>query len=118
MAGEREAFKLIRVRANGTLGPLFINKTQVLPLGVWMDAENHPTPGFAVRPGWHAAPQPYAPHLGTKGRRWFRVLLAGVEEHTRPECQGGKWLLARRMKILGPAEPLQTKPQTNQIELL
>jgi hypothetical protein len=101
------AYKLLRVRANGTLGPLFINRRQVLALGEWMQAENHPTPGFAVRPGWHATPEPIAPHLGTRGRRWYRVELRDVTEHQRPACQGGRWLLAGWMKILEPLDPDQ-----------
>ena len=104
-AGSLIAFKLFRVRADGTLGPLFINRRQIIPLQTWLLAENHPTPGFAVRPGWHAAPAPYAPHLGMRGRRWYCVALAGVTEHCRPACQGGRWLLAQSMMVLFPAEP-------------
>ena len=62
------AYKLLRVRRDLTLGPLFINRTQVIPIGVWLPAEDHPTVGYAHRPGWHAAPNPIAPHLSTKGR--------------------------------------------------
>jgi hypothetical protein len=96
------AYKLIRVRRDRTLGPLFINRQQVIPLNVWLPAENHPTKGFAVRPGWHAAPAPIAPHLSTKGRRWYRVELRDAVEHIRPECQGGRWLLAQWMKVIEP----------------
>src|ERR1035438_10372919 len=96
------AYKLIRIRRDGTLGPLFINRPQVLPLNTWLPAEVHPTKGFAYRPGWHAAITPVAPHLSTKGRRWYRVELRDVVEHVRPECQGGKWLLADWMRVIAP----------------
>ena len=97
------AFKLLRVRKNGTLGPLFINKRQVIPIGEWLQAEDHPTKGYARRPGWHAAPIPSAPHLSKEGRVWMRVELADVQELERPESQGGLWYLARWMRVLGPS---------------
>jgi len=101
------AYKLIRIRRDGTLGPLFINRSQVIPLGEWLPAESHPTKGFAYRPGWHAACEPVAPHLSPNGRRWYRVELRDVTEHTRPACQGGKWLLAKWLKVLAPVgDPL------------
>ncbi len=90
-----EAFKLLRQRKDGTLGPLFINARQRIPLGEWLLAEDHPTKGFAHRPGWHCTTTPEAPHLSMKGRVWCRVQLGGtVTEHQRPESQGGMWLLA------------------------
>jgi hypothetical protein len=94
------AFKLLRKRKDGSLGPLFINPRQRIPLGEWLQAECHPTPGFAVRPGWHVSPQPHAPHLSMKGRVWCEV---GIHDYTllqRPACQGGIWLIANRMKVL------------------
>lgn len=36
------AYKLFRVRRDGTIGPLFINKKQRIPVGEWMCAEEHP----------------------------------------------------------------------------
>jgi hypothetical protein len=47
------AYKLFRVRKDGTLGPLFINRPQRVPVGKALVAEDHPTKGFAFRPGWH-----------------------------------------------------------------
>jgi len=90
----------MRLRRDGSLGPLFINTCQRIVLGEWLAAECHPTPGFAVRFGWHATPRPYAPHLSTKGRVWVRVEVGDVEEFRRPECQGGVWWLARWMRAL------------------
>ena len=95
------AYKLFRVRKDGTIGSLFINARARLPLGEWMEAQPYPTPGFAFRPGWHALVKPEAPHLSKKGRAWFEVEVSGFERHTRPVSQGGEWLLAKRMKILG-----------------
>lgn len=56
-------YKLFRRRANGTLGPLFINRRLVVPVGEWLTAEEHPTNGYAYRPGWHACLTPSATHL-------------------------------------------------------
>lgn len=94
------AYKLFKVRKNGTIGPLFINPRQVVELGVWLPAGDYPTNGYAHRPGWHASHRPNAPHLSTKGRRWYKVLLRDVVEYERPESQGGKWFVAKDMKVI------------------
>ena len=94
------AYKLLRIRKNGTLSPLFINKRQVIPTGKWLDAEDIPTKGYAHRPGWHAAPKPYAPHLSMKGRIWMKVEISGYKKLKRPISQGGTWWIAKRMKVL------------------
>lgn len=47
-----KAYKLVRKLKDGSLSPLFINKKSRIPVGVWLDAEEHPTKGFAVRKGW------------------------------------------------------------------
>ena len=94
------AYKLLRKRANGTLGPLFINKKLVVEPGVWLEAEAHPTKGFAFRPGWHCAPQPKAPHLSNRGRVWCEVRIEDFRELVRPHIQGGSWLLANRMQLV------------------
>ena len=100
-----KAFKLFKLRKNGTLGPLFINAKQVVPVGQWLDAEAHPTPGFAYRPGWHCCFQPVAPHLSKEPkagpkRVWCEVEVEGIKTYDRPESQGGAWVLADRMKVL------------------
>jgi GNAT superfamily N-acetyltransferase len=78
------AYKIFRTLQSqpGALYPLFINKTNPVPQGEWVDAENIPTPGFAPRPGWHAGDLPSAPHLRSKkedrimpGRVWAEVEL-------------------------------------------
>ena len=95
------AYKLFRVKRNGKIGSLFINRQADIQLNVWHEAECHPTKGFAVRQGWHCTMQPIAPHLSTKGRKWFQVEVEGITTFDRPECQGGTWVLARFMKVIG-----------------
>ena len=99
------AYKLFRLIKNGTITSLFINKTRRLPYNEWMVAENFPTNGFAVRPGWHCTAKPYAPHLKMKlktgeVRVWKKVLINNFTEVIRPENQGGLWFLANRMMII------------------
>lgn len=96
----RLAYKLLRVRQDGTLGPLFINQRQRIPLGVTLQAEAHRTKGFAFRPGWHCTHQPVAPHLSEKGRVWCEVEIGDFTEFSRPEHQGGLWFLANQMRVL------------------
>lgn len=100
------AYKLLRRRKNGTLGPLFINASQVIPLDEWLEAEDHPTKGYAHRPGWHCTLKPVAPHIKLEPKNkppriWCRVLIEDATHFDRPQSQGGTWVLARRMKVLG-----------------
>jgi hypothetical protein len=94
------AYKLVRVRKDGSLGSLFIDRRTALPIGEWLEAQSIPTKGFAVRYGWHALAKPMAPHLSKRGRAWFRVRLSGVTKVQRPQSQGGLWYIAKQMKIL------------------
>jgi hypothetical protein len=94
------AYKLLRVRKDGSLGPLFIDRRLRVPLKQWLPAEDHPTPGYAHRPGWHACLKPEAPHLSNRGRQWFKVQVDDYELHQRPVRQGGSWVLAKRMRVL------------------
>ena len=73
----------------------------MIPIGKWLKAEDHPTEGYARRPGWHVTLNPVAPHLSLKGRTWVqvRVRSKGLQELHRPESQGGLWLLAKWMKV-------------------
>ena len=93
-------YKLFKKRKDGTLGPLFINRRQVLSIGVWLDAESHPTKGYAFRPGWHTTSTPAAPHLSTKGRVWAKVEIEDYKKFDRPKNQGGTWYIANKMKII------------------
>ena len=92
-------YKLLRLRKDGTLGPLFINRKQVIPINLWLAAECWPTKGYAVRPGWHVLKAPVAPHLSQKGRVWAKVDIEDFEEFERPVSQGGLWYLAKWMRV-------------------
>ena len=94
------AYKLFRERKNGSLGPLFINKRQVINIGEWLPAEAHKTKGYAFRPGWHCCLKPEAPHLSEKGRVWAEVEIENYTFYERPANQGGKWVLAQQMRVL------------------
>jgi hypothetical protein len=94
------AYKLFRKRKDGTYGPLFINRKLKISPGLWLEAENHPTAGFAVRPGWHCCAEPLAPHLSKKDRVWCLVMIDDYTEHQRPESQGGLWYTANNMKVV------------------
>ena len=93
-------YKLLKVRKDGSIGPLFINRRQRIPIGEWLEAENHPTKGYAERPGWHTTNSPNAPHLSMKGRTWFEVEIDDYYEFPRPGNQGGMWYIANKMKVL------------------
>lgn len=93
------AYKLFRERKDGTLGPLFINRKLRVPIGVELEAEDHPTKGYAHRPGWHCTHKPIAPHLSEKDRVWAEVEIEDYTEFKRPITQGGLWYLANRMKV-------------------
>jgi len=94
------AYKLFRKRKDGTYGPLFINRKQRLLLDVTYDAEDHPTKGYAHRPGWHCCAYPDAPHLSKKDRVWCEVQIDDFTRHMRPANQGGLWYTANKLTIL------------------
>ena len=98
------AYKLLRIKKDGNLYPLFINKTVSTPIGEWLQAECIPTKGFAVRCGYHCTFTPYAPHLkmelaSGEQRVWVECEVEDYTTYDRPESQGGAWILAQRMKI-------------------
>lgn len=101
-----KAYKLVRKMKDGSLSPLFINKSSRMPVGVWMEAEAHPTKGFATRQGWHCTLKPYAPHLSVGGegkgkdRVWVEIEVQDTKMYYRPESQGSTWVLAQRMRII------------------
>lgn len=103
------AYKLFRVRKNGTLGSLFINRKAVLEPGVWLEAETYPTRGYALATGWHCCTRPGAPHLSTNGRQWWLVEIEDVASRLRPASQGGMWYVARKMRILERVEEMGRK---------
>jgi hypothetical protein len=96
----RKAFKLFRVRKNGSISSLFINKKRILELDKWLEAGEFPTKGFKLRPGWHCTNSPNAPHLSLKNREWYIVLMKDFTVEKRPLSQGGIWYLAKWIKII------------------
>lgn len=94
------AYKLFTLRKNGELSSLFINKQDRLPINKWLTAKLYPTPGFKERFGWHCCPRPKAPHLSNRNRAWYKIEIKNFKELTKPKNQGGKWFLARKMRIL------------------
>ena len=95
-----KAYKLLRVRKDGTLGSLFINRTLVITPNKWLQAESHWTKNYVYRPGWHATAAPVAPHLHMNGRKWYYVEITGVDKLRRPNSQGTMWYIAERMRVL------------------
>jgi len=98
-------YKLFRKRKDGTLGPLFINARLRIELGKWMMAEDHPTKGYAHRPGWHATLAPMAPHLSEKGRVWCECQAYNCKKFDRPQSQGGTWVLAQFLRVVREMTP-------------
>jgi len=96
---ERRAYKLLRLRKNGELASPFINRRPALPLGVWLQAFDFRTKGFAHRPGWHCCHAPEAPHIGMAGRVWAEVVIRDYYHFQRPKNQGGLWFIAEWMRI-------------------
>jgi hypothetical protein len=63
-----KAYKLLRLK-KGKLYSMMINpNTKPIPLGEWLDADIEDNGGLALRPGWHAAPSPFAKQLGGKDK--------------------------------------------------
>lgn len=93
-------YKLFRLRKDGSIGPLFINARLRMKIGEWMPAEFHPTKGYAVRPWWHCCALPIAPHLTEKGRVWAACEVDEYMTYFRPQNQGLKWILAKKIKVL------------------
>jgi len=94
------SYKLFRQLKSGEITSLFINKKERLQYDIWLEAKEYPTKGFKIRPFWHCTEKPIAPHLSTKNRIWLKVEMQEFEEYQRPLIQGGKWFLAKKIKIL------------------
>jgi hypothetical protein len=94
------AYKLFRLKKDGGLGTLFIDKNCDLPLNKWLTSRPVKTKGYAFRLGWHCCEQKLAPHLSTNGRVWAKVEIVGVTKYIRPVSQGGLWFTANKMRIL------------------
>lgn len=99
------AYKLLKIRKDGSIGSLFINASEKYELNKWMVAQPIAKKGFAFRKGFHCLLSPVAPHLSMQlasgeNRAFFEVEVEDFEFFIRPESQGGRWALAQRMKIL------------------
>jgi hypothetical protein len=103
------AYKLLRVRKDGSIGPLFFDARQRIVTGDWLRAKHgmHKA-GFAYRPGWHASVKPIAPHLTEVGRQWFHVEISNFVRYKRPAKQGGLWYIAQYIRLLGPVKNKET----------
>lgn len=94
-------YKLFRLKKDGNITSLFINNKINLKTGVWLKSKTYPTDGIKVRHGWHTVESPKnAPHLTNKGRIWKKVCIRNFSILQKPKCQGGKWYLAKEMKII------------------
>jgi len=103
----KSAYKLLRLRKDGSLGPLFVGRRLRMEVGQEYRARTDlPHPGLAHRPGFHCCAAPRAPHIRLRLRSgevrvWCEVSLSGwINEHRRPDCQGGLWFTAEKMKIV------------------
>ena len=94
-----KAYKLMRLRKDGSLGSLFINRKNIIHINEWLEAESHKTNGFFYRPFWHCTTLPEAPHLSIKNRVWVEVEVDNFKLYERPKKQGGIWILAEKMKV-------------------
>lgn len=105
------AFKLFRVRKDGTIGSLFIGRGQRYPTYDWLKAKNKRKlpKGFVRRAGFHSCALPYAPHLSLKGRQWYYVLIHDIQVHNRPRSQGEKWYTSKYMMVLAPLSETDRK---------
>lgn len=107
------AYKLCRLKKNGAITPLHINRTQELPLGEWLTADCHPTTGFAVRTGWHCAPIPRVPHMSEnvdfEDRVWVEVEIRDFWMKNVPKSQGDYWYLADKIRHINILTPKQVE---------
>lgn len=94
------AYKLCRLKKNGDITSLFINKSKPLVFGKWLTVESYPTIGYKLRPYWHCTEYPEAPHLSKKNRVWIKLEIKDFEKFKRPTSQGNLWYLAKKIKLL------------------
>ena len=95
-------YKLFKRRKDGSIGPLFICQRLRIPLNEWLQAEDHPTKGYARRPGWHSGLSPIAPHLSEKNRVWAECEVEDGRWYPfpRPSHQGATWIISESLKVL------------------
>lgn len=100
-----KAYKLMRLKKDGSLGSLFINRKATIPIGEWLEAECIPTNGFAIRKGFHCCFEMNAPHLkenlaNGEQRVWVEVFVEDYDILPRSSAYGGNWILADKMKVV------------------
>jgi len=100
MESVKKAYKLVRKMKNGNITSLFINKSEPLDVGIWLQAKNYPTKGYKIRPYWHCTEKPHVPHLTEKNREWWVVEIKDYQEFKRPKYQGSRWFLAKYIKLI------------------
>lgn len=62
-----KTYKLVRMyKRDGSLHPLFIEKSTAMPLGEKLDHVVGKSGGLSLRAGWHSLPLPFALHIGEK----------------------------------------------------
>lgn len=98
-------YKLMRRMSDG-YAPLFINRRHRYQLDTWYEAQDTgKKPGYAYRPFFHVCLRPWAPHIATKpDRSWVEVEYEDALPLTRPETQGGEWILARWIRPIRELE--------------
>ena len=74
-----KAYKLLRVKKDGKLYPLYVDADTPTPMGVWLEAKcgeltsdgkvKSKLGSLCFRPGYHLSNLPYASHIGRKGDR-------------------------------------------------
>lgn len=82
-------YKLFECK-EGVLYPLFIDKREPVPIGIWLEAKAIPTKGFAPRPGWHIGEIPDAPWLkcreGYDETQAFEPYMIGMEKRMKKKA--------------------------------
>lgn len=100
------AYKLLRVRRDGSLGPLFVDRgLRLKPNFIHIARKDCKHPGLAHRPGFHCCAKPEAPHMKLRlkngeVRVWCRVQIMCYTKHVRPEAQGGTWFTAKYLQVI------------------
>jgi hypothetical protein len=95
-----KVYKLLRQRKDGSLGPLFIGKSERIEFNEWLTSKEIPTKGYSFRPGWHTTNKPKAPHLTENGRVWVEAEIKDFYTLKRPKNQGGEWFISKQIKVL------------------
>lgn len=105
------AYKIFRIRKDGSIGTLFIDKRARLEIGQWYRAKDLPTKGFAHRPGWHSCSSLSAPILENtrtarrENRWWFEVEIKEATPNPRPLKQGGMCYISPWIRIVRRVKP-------------